>query len=479
MNNVNSLCPGCFKDKDSQTVCPHCGFDEGARMSPIILPYRTLLNDQYLSGKVLGKPGGFGITYLGWDTRLETCVAIKEFLPRDIAGRDYDRKTIAPHSVDDAEQFKFGLEQFLNEAKTLAKIDHANVVRIRNFFEQNGTAYIVMDYYDGVTLEEFLNRQGGKISEKLAVDIMMPILDGLREVHAQGFLHRDIKPQNIYLTQSKRPILLDFGAARYAFGERTRSLSVMLTPGYSPYEQYQRNGRQGPWTDIYACGATLYKMVTGEAPPEAIEREKEDTLISPYRKNNISTALNDAIMKSMRKDPIERPVNIETFQKLLVSNGGTRGDYNNTNSCSSTMEEMVMYAGFWKRVAAWLIDLFITGIGVIIIGLVFGPAMISSQQDEAASILLAQTLAIMAIWVYFAVMESSSTQGTLGKMALGIKVTDTYGNRIGFGKASGRFFGKMISGIVLGIGFLMVAFTEKKQGLHDIMADCLVVNKNQ
>jgi len=166
------------------------------------MPHRTLLDrNHYLIGRVLGRPGGFGITYLGWDIRLEGFFAIKEYLPRDLAGRDTDRATVMPHSREDKELFRYGLEQFLQEARTLKKIDHSNVVRVSNFFEENDTAYLVMDYYKGITLEEYRKQQGGKIAETLAINIMMPILDGLREVHERGFLHRDIKPQNIYLTK--------------------------------------------------------------------------------------------------------------------------------------------------------------------------------------------------------------------------------------------------------------------------------------
>lgn len=210
------------------------------------------------------------------------------------------------------------MNSFLQEARTLAKFDPANVVRVRTFFEENDTAYLVMDYYKGITLEEYRKQEGGKIPEKLAMDIMMPVLDGLREVHAKGFLHRDIKPQNIYLTKDGRPILLDFGAARFAMGERSRSLSVVLTPGFAPYEQYHKRGKQGPWTDIYSCGATLYNMVTGKVPPEAIERKEEDELVPPAGIiPNKSKALNAAI-KSLAIESGDRPQRVRDFQDILM-----------------------------------------------------------------------------------------------------------------------------------------------------------------
>ena len=278
---AESLCPGCFGERSRTPVCPQCGFDERQRPSHLALPPRTVLASQYVVGRVLGRPGGFGVTYLGWDLRLETRVAIKEYLPRDMAGRDPDHRSVALHADEDTASFRYGLDQFLQEARTLAKFNHPRVVRVRTFFEENGTAYLVMDYVDGISLAEHLDRSGGVLPEAQALAVMMPILDGLREIHRRGFLHRDIKPQNIYITSDGAPILLDFGAARLALGERSRSLSVVLTPGFAPYEQYHRRGEQGPWTDIYACAATLYTLVTGRIPPDALEREKDDSLPAP------------------------------------------------------------------------------------------------------------------------------------------------------------------------------------------------------
>ena len=316
-----ALCPGCFAEKGSASSCPHCGYDESLKRGPLVLAHRTLLhNGQYLIGKVLGKPGGFGITYLALDTRLETRVAIKEYLPRDLAGRDAGQATISAHSSEDGEFFRYGLTQFLQEARTLARFDHANIVRVRNFFEENGTGYLVMDYYDGVTLADHLAQQAqGKLPEKTAVGIMMPILDGLREVHAKNFLHRDIKPQNIYLTTGNRPILLDFGAARQAMSERSRSLSVVLSEGYAPYEQYHRRGEQGPWTDIYACAAVLYHAVSGEPPPPATERMSRDELdIGALR---VSTSLTNALRAGLAVDHKKRPQTMAAFQGLLLGDG--------------------------------------------------------------------------------------------------------------------------------------------------------------
>ncbi len=313
------LCPGCFSEKGNVAVCPTCGYDESQERSPILLAHRTVLNEQYLIGKVLGKPGGFGITYLAWDMYLQTYVAIKEFLPRDLAGRANDRATVQPHTNDDSKLFSYGLEQFINEARTLAQFDHPNVVRVKTFFKNFGTAYMVMDYYDGMSLNEYMTSKGNVLGETITLGIMYPILDGLHEVHNKGFLHRDIKPHNIFLTSSKRVILLDFGAARVSMNERSKSMSVVLTPGFAPPEQYHGKGKQGPWTDIYAVAATMYYMMTGSVPAEATERLYEDQLPTVKdMKPEISQSVSDALHRAMAIRAEDRPQSIPEFQSLLA-----------------------------------------------------------------------------------------------------------------------------------------------------------------
>lgn len=314
-----AICPGCFRHKGGAVaLCPHCGYDAGAARSPLLLPTLVRLNQRYLIGRTLGKPGGFGVTYLGFDLTLQVKVAVKEYCPRDLVGRDTSRRTLTPHSQEDGELFQIGLKAFLDEARTLAKFDHANVVRVRDFFEANGTAYLVMDYYEGESLLEYLERHGGKLPWRTALELMLPVLDGLREVHHRGFLHRDVKPHNIYLTAQGRPILLDFGSARQAMGERSRSLSVMLTEGYAPFEQYTRRGGQGPWTDIYGAAATLYLLITGQTPLPATERIRNDELIPPLQLvPDLPQPLNAALLQGLATDPKKRPQKMEQFEQWL------------------------------------------------------------------------------------------------------------------------------------------------------------------
>ena len=324
--NPATLCPGCFKETGGGNPCPHCGFDAQAPRPAKTLAPHTLLHGQFLVGRVLGKPGGFGITYLGWDLGLHRRVAIKEYFPRDIAGRDADRTTVTPDSTDDAQGFRYGLEQFQAEARTLARLDHPNIVRIHQVLAAHGTAYLVMEYYPGLTLAEHLDRQpGSRLPEATALALMQQILDGLRAVHAEGLLHRDIKPQNIYLAATRggnaRPVLIDFGAARQVAGERSRSLSVLLTPGYAPLEQYSRRGHQGPWTDIYAAAAVLYRMLTGSAPPDAHDRTQGEPL-PPAARFGVSATVSAALDRALAMAAGERPQSVVELQRALAGAAG-------------------------------------------------------------------------------------------------------------------------------------------------------------
>jgi hypothetical protein len=211
------------------------------------------------------------------------------------------------------------LEQFINEARTLAQFDHPNVVRVKTFFKGFNTAYMVMDYYDGMSLNEYMSSKGNVLSESITLGIMLPILDGLHEVHNKGFLHRDIKPHNIFLTSTKRVILLDFGAARVSMNERSKSMSVVLTPGFAPPEQYHGKGKQGPWTDIYAVAATMMYMLTGAVPAEATERLYEDQLPKVKEMNpDVSQAVSEALHHAMAIRAEDRPQTVPEFQALLA-----------------------------------------------------------------------------------------------------------------------------------------------------------------
>ena len=319
MVDVETLCLGCMAESVSGSNCPRCGYPAGDERNPIALPERTVLNDRFCIGPVLGKPGGYGITYLAWDLTLQTTAAIKEYLPQRLASRKSGDTEISPVSVDDAAVYKEGLEEFLDEARTLVRFSHPNIVRIRDFFQQKNSTHLVMDYYAGMSLAAYLKQQPSVMSQENAVALISPIFDALGQVQELGYLHRDIKPANIYIADQKTPILLDFGAARHSLGEETESLSVILTPGYAPFEQYFRKGKQGPWTDIYRCAATLYFALSGIRPPPALDRENDDE-IEPLNAVNteVSVAVSDVVMRALSRVPADRSTSAIAFKDAFI-----------------------------------------------------------------------------------------------------------------------------------------------------------------
>ena len=225
----------------------------------------------YTVERVLGQ-GGFGITYLARDTNLDQLVALKEYLPVDVAARRPDA-TVISRGEGLGERFRWGLDRFIREARTLARFDHPNIVRVYSVFEFNGTAYMVMRFEEGENFAALLERRG-TLPERDLLRVLLPVLDGLELVHNAGFIHRDIKPDNIHIRADGTPVVLDFGSARHALG-KSRTLTILVAPGYAPFEQYYSNSEsQGPWTDIYGLGATCYRAITGAPPLDAITRSK-------------------------------------------------------------------------------------------------------------------------------------------------------------------------------------------------------------
>ena len=317
MTEHSDRCPSCFEPA-AGSPCRACGWQPGADNQPPFLPIGALLDGRYRLGRVLGH-GGFGITYLAFDENLALTLAIKEYLPRDCATRGGDGVSLSIYS-NQAEAFDYGLARFIDEARALARFDqHPGVVGVKNFFRAHGTGYIVMDFVPGITLKEYLERQpDGRIAFDLAVRLLLPVMDALRAVHTADLLHRDIAPDNIRITPKGQVRLLDFGAARQAAGEHSRSLSIILKPGYAPPEQYRSRGKQGPWTDVYALAATLYRGITGRTPPEALDRAEEDDLVPPSRLGiAIPPAAEAALLKALAVKVAERTQDIRAFQDGL------------------------------------------------------------------------------------------------------------------------------------------------------------------
>lgn len=315
-----NICYNCFKEHEGET-CPDCGYkvSQDTGKYPLALPHGTVLAGRYIIGRVLGQ-GGFGITYVAQNYQTKEIVAIKEYYPEASATR-IESKTVSSFTDDRAENFIYGKECFLNEAKTLAEfIGNPNIVRVYSYFEENNTAYFVMEYITGISLLTHLKNNGGKISVPEAKKILFPVMDALSAVHGKGIIHRDISPDNIYISADNSIKLLDFGAARYSLGDKSRSLDVVLKHGYAPKEQYTRRGRQGPYTDIYSLAATFYRAITGKVPPDSIERMDEDDLIYP---NNLGIKISeedeDALVKALSVYPIDRFQSMNDFKNAMSS----------------------------------------------------------------------------------------------------------------------------------------------------------------
>lgn len=279
-------CPNCMNSLQStDTVCPSCKFDVAAyeEKSTCLRPF-TVLQGKYMIGRVIGI-GGFGITYIGWDLNLQTYIAIKEYYPESIATRDTSRddgltQVVSNESKKDI--YDKGLKRYVEEAQNLSKFYRLQgIVSVKDFFYENGTGYIVMEYINGINLKEYLNSSGGKLDENTVLALMKPVLESMHQIHNAGLVHRDISPDNIMVDSEGKIKLIDFGSARGQSAETDKTYTVILKHGYAPSEQYYAKGNQGPWTDIYSICATMYKMLTGQIPPNSIERMENDEYVDP------------------------------------------------------------------------------------------------------------------------------------------------------------------------------------------------------
>ena len=274
---------------EGQTVCPHCGHDHTIRQNPEdVLTEGSLLNGKYIVGKMLGR-GGFGVTYIGYDLTLKIKVAIKEFFPAGVGTRNIHTKTVTAITAEGQAGFESGRQAFQDEAQVLARFNSPNIVHVREYFRENGTAYIVMDLVEGSGLSGEVQKCGGTMPWQRVLDLFKPLIVELGRLHEENLIHRDIKPDNIKVVQNKKRgeeylVLLDFGAARRFVSENvTGTYTAMVTPGYAPIEQYNQQSRQGPYTDVYGVCATMYAALTGRRPLASTERVAEDAELPPIR----------------------------------------------------------------------------------------------------------------------------------------------------------------------------------------------------
>ena len=317
-------CYSCFRQYDDQLeMCPYCGY-VGSRESKnaIFLPPGTLLANRYVIGEGIGS-GGFGFVYKAWDSKLETVVAVKEFFSSRLMNRAPGTKEVIVVSKME-EEYKYRKERFLAEARYMAKFSsHPNIINVFEFFQENGTAYIVMEYMNGIRLDEYLKQHDGKIDREFALYITNEVGKALTAMHKENIIHKDVAPDNIFICtgHETKVKLYDFGAAKLANAQE-QVIDIIMKVGYSPKEQYVPNGNIGPWTDVYALGATLYVMLTGIKPTESTNRAQNDTVVPPMEYDpSVSENLSNAVMRAMA---IDIPLRYKSVQEFLNAINGDR-----------------------------------------------------------------------------------------------------------------------------------------------------------
>ncbi len=313
-----AICYNCFKEYDAELgFCPYCGqSDEDIQRDEYLLAPGTVLVERYIIGKAVGS-GGFGNVYKAWDKKLETIVAVKEYYPQRIVNRVFETGEVLLANVKERKEFEYGKQRLLQEARNVAKFSgHKNIVNVFEFFEANNTSYMVMEFLYGTPLNVVLKQNGGKLDPEVALNIVTELCDAFAPLHKAGVIHRDISPDNIMICENRIISLFDFGTAEFPDGKN--ELPVVIKPGYAPPEQYELENRQGPWTDVYALGATLYLLLTGQKPDASPDRKVLDELKSPMEVNpEISEQLSNAVMKAMAIDMHMRFQNVSDFKKAI------------------------------------------------------------------------------------------------------------------------------------------------------------------
>lgn len=317
MNSV--LCVNCFRIKGDYEICPFCGYIQGDSPKELFqLKPGTILQDRYIIGEAIGF-GGFGITYKAYDTVLGIIVAIKEFYPSGLVNRAEGEKKIGVFSGSKTQEFEKLFNRFLDEARNMALFEkESDFVKVYAYFRANNTAYIIMDYIENPSLKQYLNGHG-KIEVQQACDYICAILTAIQKIHDKGIIHGDVSPDNIFVISDKQIKLFDFGAAKLQNENIMQKRTVVVKAGYAPLEQYRSKGLQDYRIDIYAAGAILYHMITGERPVEALERSQKDTLLSPSERGiKLPSYIEKAMMKALAMNPKERFSSAEEFKKALM-----------------------------------------------------------------------------------------------------------------------------------------------------------------
>ena len=369
------LCMGCMKQiEDHLSTCPYCGFNERTlRQESYYLDPGTVIGGKYIVGRVLSY-GGHTVSYLGMDAEKEQKVVVKEYLPSDFSTRSEGEKDVTIYSGDGQEQFEQGLTNFLNEANRIQHLqDGEGIAKVYDCVAENETGYVISEYVEGRTLKEILD-EGKKYSVEEAAAIIRRILQGLSGVHHMDIVHCDISPETIMVTTEGDIKLMDFGATRYVTTANSKSLSIILKRGYAPEEQYRSKGQRGPWTDVYAVGAVMYRMITGLVPQESVERALADELKEPSKLGvPISKSMENALMNALNVYQKERTQSAEAFLRELNSENVKRIK---VKQKKNKTEKFPLWA---KGLVAGL------AVAVIIGGVYVGQKLLPGRQDALVS----------------------------------------------------------------------------------------------
>lgn len=325
----NQVCINCFKETNGYEICPHCGCVQNDKPKQLNHLYPFVeLNNRYIIGRVVNN-GGFGVVYKAYDKNLSTIVAIKELFPtqNSMVTRVPGTTNVITYSGEKGEHFENQKKRFLTEAKTMSKLSYCeSIVDVYDFFEENNTAYLVMEFLDGITLREYMNMYPEKMSFKDTIDIIEPVMKALIAVHKENIIHCDVSPDNVFITENGKVKLIDFGAAKLSEDEKEKSITVVAKPGYTPPEQYRSKSKIKPYTDVYATGAMIYRMVTNKLPEESVDRLEKDELAKPTSLGaDIPLYAEKSIMKAMALDENARFKNMQDF--LLALKGKKKADF--------------------------------------------------------------------------------------------------------------------------------------------------------
>ncbi|MEO0003690.1 MAG: hypothetical protein RLZZ22_1382, partial [Pseudomonadota bacterium] len=403
MNHPDRAMSSLHLSRDEQTiVLGSVAATQSAGSPHDCLPSGTRLHEFEITGLI--GAGGFGVVYQAYDHLLRRHVALKEYLPASLAARGLDQ-SVVPRSSRHADSYAKGLESFINEARLLARFDHPALVKVHRFWQANETAYLVMPYYEGPTLRAAWQSRSAPPDEHGIRGLLEPLLDALELLHQQGCLHRDIAPDNILLPGAGQPVLLDFGAARRVIGDMTQALTVMLKPGYAPIEQFAEmpDIRQGPWTDLYALGAVVHWMITGQTPPPAVGRmlQEQYEALAVRAAGRYSEALLHGIDRCLALKGEDRPQSVAQLRALLdrTAPDGIKPHPAPATTTPPAPEPPSRLGSDWRQRSGWRSAAAVATVAVATTSLLLGwPPEAQAPRDAAIAVATTAPIGLETAW---------------------------------------------------------------------------------